>query len=560
MTNGHPDEHAAENQETLPDALALTEALGMILNNTLKGYWFSERDRLQSIEDFSNHVRKALKETQRIVYRAVADELKVNGEEMDLTRMLIRAVEACLTSLEATNITLHQGVTNEEVATLIKILTRQPAVVAEAGGVGPSLKEAGVEHIESKVVIYREISQEEVVVAKDKLTKLGPTEKAREDVERILDYLKSDVPALEHEHLQSVHDLAADSEKMADLLLRAAKSKQDSAAGESTGEDLGKLVVGSLQRTYEGLSKDPAFQTQKGRKTLSRTLSMLKDEMLKSMQGTDDFDDEHVAAVAHAAEKMEQEIKMDSLAAEYAKKRKAIEESEQRLLSFIRATGLDQVDEAALRQKLAEVGLNQAVWQGLVDKQIAAGDRADEPNEDAEARAMGHLAILLDHLEQGISELGAGGTKADDEAALPAETLTEVLSEVDREVQGIMAGTQQKIHDLVESVHADEEATKIAEEAAKRTGQGPKMSRSRMLEVLAEIVQELCQPLAVINCSLDMLSKGPGSEQEPHNSLMELALQSSARIQTLIDNLQEISGVPDTMSPDAGIITSLYER
>ena len=89
---------------------------------------------------------------------------------------------------------------------------------------------------------------------------------------------------------------------------------------------------------------------------------------------------------------------------------------------------------------------------------------------------------------------------------------------------------------------------------------GKKMPRKQLMELLAEIAQELCQPLAVINCSVDMIRGGSlGEVSSTQVEMLCLAAESGSKLQTLIDKLMQISGVPETRSPDASIQESLYK-
>ena len=90
-------------------------------------------------------------------------------------------------------------------------------------------------------------------------------------------------------------------------------------------------------------------------------------------------------------------------------------------------------------------------------------------------------------------------------------------------------------------------STRSQTEAAK-SGTGPKLTRKRMLTILAEIVQELCQPLSVINCALGTIGGGHlGDVTTAQADMLQLAGEGAAKIEVLIDNLRNISGLPDTL-------------
>ena len=79
--------------------------------------------------------------------------------------------------------------------------------------------------------------------------------------------------------------------------------------------------------------------------------------------------------------------------------------------------------------------------------------------------------------------------------------------------------------------------------------------------LLAEIVQELCQPLSVINCSIEMIkSSHLGAVSDSQLEILNLASTSGDRVKLLVDKLLELSGLPTTMTPDADIQSSLYRK
>ena len=82
-----------------------------------------------------------------------------------------------------------------------------------------------------------------------------------------------------------------------------------------------------------------------------------------------------------------------------------------------------------------------------------------------------------------------------------------------------------------------------------------------MLAMLAEIGQEICQPLSVINCSLDMVrGKALGPLTPPQEEMLALAAESGARLDMLANKIIEISGVPKGTKPDSEILDDVYGR
>jgi hypothetical protein len=71
------------------------------------------------------------------------------------------------------------------------------------------------------------------------------------------------------------------------------------------------------------------------------------------------------------------------------------------------------------------------------------------------------------------------------------------------------------------------------------------MSRSELLASLAEVAQELMQPLTAINASLEMMLHGyVGEISEDQQDLLTLASNSGEHLKYLMDMLIEIVGCP----------------
>jgi signal transduction histidine kinase len=72
-----------------------------------------------------------------------------------------------------------------------------------------------------------------------------------------------------------------------------------------------------------------------------------------------------------------------------------------------------------------------------------------------------------------------------------------------------------------------------------------------LMDRLAELGQELLQPLTVINCVLNMLASG-GTEVIPETSrdMVNLANESGNRMRDLMQRLLDIVGLPRSLTPE----------
>jgi hypothetical protein len=249
---------------------------------------------------------------------------------------------------------------------------------------------------------------------------------------------------------------------------------------------------------------------------------------------------------------------MDSIAQDYAKKLKSLEESEKRILRFIKVQGLDRIKDADLQKRLTDEGLDVDGWHKLL-AMSGTGDAGALLGESHETHAaVEQLAVLLTQLTASTTKVKA--TAGSGSAGQATQQLTQDLKNVNSQIDTLTDRMQKRINDLVDVVSSDIETVAQLEREAGKKGLAPKLSRSHLLVILGEVVQELCQPLAVIMCSLQMVeSKVLGEVGDAQIDMIRLALESSRKMQTLATNLERIAGPPKTRAPDKLIQDSFYE-
>ena len=138
-----------------------------------------------------------------------------------------------------------------------------------------------------------------------------------------------------------------------------------------------------------------------------------------------------------------------------------------------------------------------------------------------------------------------------------------IVDELARQGRRIRAVSRSPIADLpagVDSIQADLSTVELLEQEARKIGKPLKMPRQQMITILAEVVQELCQPLSVITCATDMLaSKALGELSQGQIDIVKMVSESAVRIQMLAKSLEKIAAQPKTLSPDMTIQKSLYQ-
>jgi signal transduction histidine kinase len=228
---------------------------------------------------------------------------------------------------------------------------------------------------------------------------------------------------------------------------------------------------------------------------------------------------------------LKDELRIDALASDYAKRRKGIAQCEKKILRYLRSKGPDTEADGELRSRLEEEGLGAAEWSDLL-RRSGAG-RGGEMEVDS----LGHLGALLAQIETIVDK-----AKGQVEAA-SGEDLVKAAGQVSTAVKSAIERTEEKIRELAQD-----------SELHPRT-----LSRRKMIEILAEIVQELCQPLSVINCTLEMLLSGKlGAITDSMTPMIKLALESSERIRMLTESIRRLSGEPESRKVALGITSSFY--
>lgn len=121
------------------------------------------------------------------------------------------------------------------------------------------------------------------------------------------------------------------------------------------------------------------------------------------------------------------------------------------------------------------------------------------------------------------------------------------------------AGSRRDIAVLADDVNEDSKTIASIESAARRRGIGLKLTRRELVQRYAELNQEIAQPLTVSTGVIDLLQSGKsGPLNESQRQLLHMASESVERVNQLVAFLNRISGVPDSLTPDAGLIGESY--
>jgi len=554
----------AENPENAPELDArqvdeMVRCLGVVVNNTFL-YGEDHGVTAESSETCFAMLTGLLDTADELMIMRTDDELMVNNQPVEQKNPLVVSLIQRMGELEMSNLTLTRGLTREEFHTLIGILTAKHEEIQQLGGLAGILRQFNVEHVATRVVSYVAIDEtaEEVIAKKDKEELEAEAAAERDAVKAFLE--GADASGAGGAAMAGLEKVGPDSDAMSDIIIGVADTKQkglgDAEGDESGGEEFAELVAGCVRRAYGQLMKSPGLKTQKAKKELSKTLTALEKQLLSRMEevceGVSDGDKN---TIVDAIEGLVDELKIDSLASDYMKKRSAIEANEKKILRYLKAKGLEELANTDIEAKLAEAGLTKTDWQKLLIKSGISG--AGKLDEDSAMAAVGHIGILLSGLDKAAKKAEAAGGPA---TTAEADVVEDAVRKVGQEVTNLVTTTGRKIQKLVEEVREDEQAAETIESEAREQGKGPRISRRQLLARLAEVVQELCQPLTVISTSVGMLQSGRlGEVSEQQSGMLRLADESGRKMRTLVDHLLEISGLPTTLSPDEKVQSSIYD-
>ena len=566
---------------------ALVRAIGLILSNST--VYGPTHGVTKQATDACFQLLKELWKTADAVFNLADDELLVNNSTVEQKNALIKHFVEHLEARDISNFTLKRGMTREQFDGFVEVLTAQPVELQQLGEFSGAIAAVGLnEVVSTRKVVYREIAEDEVVVDKEKLDKLGTAEDAggssEEAAKSVVAFLRGDVVADDDHAAASVREMGGDIDQLSELIMHSAHV-EESKVNLDEGETLGELVVGCLNRVYKALTDDPSFNTQKTKKQIHKTLVLLERELLDRLHSAEgDVADEDVEKVHDAIEGMEDELTIDSLTQEYVKKRSAVSGSEKRLLRYIKKKGAGNIEESDLKSRLVDSGLDIDDWHELLVKSGVVDSAKERSGSGvglgvgegngagAGIGALGDLARLLEKVEEDAGKTGGkpGATPEDDGVdsvedtvsgghstvmlRVPEEVFKDDLQAIQTEVNRIILRTEKRIEKLVEEVEGP------GKEKGDNDSAPPKLSRKRLFEILAEIGQELCQPLAVINCSVDMLRSGSlGEVTKVQTEMLDMAVSSGDKMRMLIDKLIAIAGVPDDLVVNKQIQSSLYE-
>jgi hypothetical protein len=536
------------------EAVDLLRRLGQVLNS-LSIFGAQHKATQQALDDGFAALSQMTARQPSVTLGADHKNLLCDAQVVEPNTALLRTLLRRWNALGLSSLELTQGISRDEFQRLMMILGTAPDAVASAKALAQPPAQDGFTHLHLKRLSYQAVSDDDVVVRKQALANEALPAPAKKPSKvaaigsEIIAYLQSYAGGALTVSPEAAA-LASQPSRLAELLLRSADIRPETAQ-VAGGEQLGNLVVGCLRRLHGHLAATPAAKTKQGKKAVQQTLIMLEKEVIEKLRNVAGAEAAAAAAPAieEAVGEMLGDLRREGLVDDYVKKRQQSAISEKRLVRFLKAQqGHPERTDALgkVQQQLTASGVTDSAWGALLQKSASAGGKAGGAAGDAPP-----LTLLLLRL----TELLNPATPPP--SAAPLQTQVEALvSQIGTGMDVAMAGVEQKLGTLRGKIKA---MLPLPAASDAQVAQKQAFTRREIIATLAEVVQELRQPLAVISGAVETLSGGHlGKVPDLQRGMLQLALQSSRRVAVIVDALADIAGLPTALQPDARILQRIY--
>ena len=341
-------------------------------------------------------------------------------------------------------------------------------------------------------------------------------------MDQIVAFLQGDLDIEDGNVSEELTELASDPARLGQMIMESVAIRQ--SASELSGESLSDVVLGCLRRTYSGLRKQPAFQTSEGKADLQKALLLLEESVLEKMRNiAGESDPEIDRQIVQAIREMDENLGFERAANQYVGHRNAIEKNKQKMQDYVRANGEELAEEL-----ISGTDFPASEWRRIV---VNSGETAPHPaGEPPIAAGLNTLATVFEKLESLMKSDETDGRQVKDLLGMASDNLDDTLD-----------STREKLDVL----------SKQLDDTGTIGGQGLKMTRKELLSSIAEISQELMQPLTAISASLEMMLGGyVGEINQEQRSMLDVANNSGAHLTFLMKELIEIVGCPTNKGVD----------
>jgi hypothetical protein len=517
---------------------ALT-ALGRSIN-IISTYGSHHPAFIQAAEATALAMEHLFKDRKKINIGAFNGVMTLDGTTVHATGTLLKSLERRLVRLRITGLRIARGISEDELQKLAELLATN-----EADEFVQNMSESNLSHISSEDTRFQAVHEGQAVADKGDINGTGDpgilileedtpgTEgngegDASVHVEQIVAFLQGDLDVEDGTVGEELEELASDPAKLGQMIMESVSIRQ--TASELSGESLSDVILGCLRRTYDGLRKQPAFQSSDGIANLQKSLLLLEENVLEKMRHiAGESDPEMDRQIVQAIREMDENLSVEHAATEYMEHREALEDSKQKLQEYVRSKGADTAADL-----ISNIDLPQAEWRRIV---VDSREATSAPVEEG----LNNLAMVFEKLERLI--------KADE---IDKSGVQDLLGQATDNLDDTLDSTKEKLELLSQQISEEDTGT--------IGGQGRDMNRKELLSSIAEIAQELIQPLTAIKASLEMMLGGyVGEINLEQITMLDVANNSCAHLTYLMKELVEIVGCPTNKGVDERFHTTSDE-
>ena len=490
-----------------------------------------------------------------LVFEVKGVDFYVEGAPLDMRTPALEAFAKRLSELGAADLTFGDNLSAAELDRFFAILVSGPS----DGSIsfGQALASAGFKGIQSGGVTLREVADDEDVFKKADIEAAAHNRNASRlrNAERLLDSTPAGLP------MPALQIDLSDPQAFDDLL----RISQPPApvGGATSPNTLADESANRLSRLAEGLMAYPANRTQTGRRNLRKLLKKAEADISDRLQRLG-ADIEAVERLAAKVKQLVEDLAVDGIAARYVKLREQADADGARLRRRMRGAfrrGKEAGKE--LQGRLLGAGLTEEMVSELLASgkgttgQSAASASAQQQDESQKSKGEGQTSDVGSPADATGASLPKPAAEQSEESPSQLAELLAKLKETEPGsgelpglVENILGEMSRSLLDTQRSAKKQlETLRKIVMIPSYRTD-NPKLTRQQLQSLMAELGQQLRQPLTVISGGISMILSGHlGDISESQRQLIRLVSDSAAELDTLITRLIEIAGIPESLAP-----------
>ncbi len=322
---------------------------------------------------------------------------------------------------------------------------------------------------------------------------------------------------------------------------------------ESSGRspnDLADEASNRLERLADGIMAHPANQTQAGRAALRKFLKEAGSDIAERLQRLG-ADIQALERLAAKVRDLVEDLAVDGIVTRLVKLSGQMTADENRLVRRLRHADRVGGEEGSrrLQARLREAGLTEEMLQQLLDaarRDKASGDKGDGKGGDKgsgagdmptpmDSEKPSPLPSLLDQLKE--TDPGSGD--------LPhlIETIIEEMNQTLLRTEERVRGQLRTLHSLMDG------------RSEKKTISTTELTREELIRLMAELGQQLKQPLTVVTGAAQMIHSGYfGHVSKEEKTALRLINDSTDELDLLVERMIEIAHLPDTLKPEHEVI------